>query len=216
MKNLIITIILASSGLSLSAQIKFDIVAGVSPGTSPATPGVTINRHLPHEEFVFNLNKVDPQFLAGVKSRVELSEPFFMDAGLFYARRISTYGVVYTIVDQEHPVSKHLMKETDHTVMLPVNVGVNMGSVDITSGFRVIQSIRKKTDLQNLPGFNIDSNRPLFGWQAGAGISFLRSRIGLEFQGNFARAGHDMFVDGQSMELINVPGQLILMFQHSI
>ena len=116
MKNIYITIIVvASSVSSLYSQLRFDIVGGVSAGATPVSAGVIINRHLPHEEFIFNLAKVDPQLHAGIKSQVELTAPFFLEGGLLYTRSSSTYDVTYTIIDTEHPIPNHLMKETGAT-----------------------------------------------------------------------------------------------------
>jgi len=216
MRTIIITIaMIIASASSVFSQIRFDVIAGISPGSAPASAGLIVNRHLPHEEFVFNMNKVDPQFYAGVKGYVELAAPFYMEAGLTYTKRKSTYDIVYTIVDREHPVSNHLMSETEHMIMLPVNIGVNLGAFDVTSGLRLIQSIKSDTDLDQLTGFSAESKPIRIGWQASAGFSFLRERIGLEYQGNFSRVGSGMYVNGQSMELMNVPGQLVLTLQHS-
>lgn len=216
MKTLFTTIIIiAASVSSLFSQIRFDVVGGVSPGSTPSSAGVIINRQLPHEEFVFNMRKVDPQFHAGVKSQVTLTAPFFLETGLFYARSQSTYDVVYTIIDTEHPISNHIMKETEHLVTLPINIGVNIGSFDVTSGLRLIQPISNTTDLHQLAGFILDENKVRMGWQASMGFSFLRERIGIEYQGNFSRVGSGMSVNNQSLELMNVPGQFVLLIQHS-
>src|SRR5688500_3983440 len=211
MKHLFITIIVLLSSVSyMSSQFRFDIVGGVSPGASPSSAGLIVNRHLPHEEFVFNMKKVDPQIFAGLKGQVQLGAPFFLESGLMYTRQRATYDVVYTIIDTEHPVAQHSMNETDHIIMLPLNSGVNKGYFDITSGFGVMKSINNKNDLQQITGFNY-SNQPFrFGWQSSVGFDILRSRIGLEYQGSFSRVGSGMFVNGQSLELMNVPGQFVL------
>jgi len=216
MKNIFITILVVASTLSsLFSQIRLDIVAGISPGTTPDNAGVIINRFQPHEEFLFNMIKTDPQFHAGVKGQLELNAPFFVEAGLFYTQSKFIYDVMYTIIDAEHPVPYHLMTETEHLVMLPANVGVNIGAFDITSGMRLIQSVGKKTGLKHLSGYNEEGNKMKIGWQASMGFSFLRERIGLEYQGNFSRVGNGKFVNGQSLELMNVPGQFVLLLQHS-
>lgn len=216
MKNIIsTTIIILSAFVSVNAQWRFDIVGGVSPASSPSSAGLIVNRHAPHEEFVFNVAKVEPQLFAGFKSQLQLSSPFFVEAGLMYSRKESTYDVTYTIIDTEHPVPNHLMNEIDHQIMLPVNIGVNLRSFDVMSGLRLTQSITKKSELNQLSGFAMQSNRPQLGWQGGIGYSFLRNRIGIEYQGSFTRVGSGMTVNNQSLELNNVPGQFSLMINHS-
>lgn len=216
MKNLAITFCFTILSVTMvSSQLRFDVVGGVSPGSSPSSAGLVVNRHLPHEEFVFNMNKVDPQIFAGVKGHMELGAPFFVDAGLLYTRKKSNYDVVYTIIDTEHPVSQHTMTQTDHMIMLPVNIGANMGMFDVTSGFRLMKSVYSKTNLDQLTGFSSEGNPFELGWQAGAGFDLMRTRIGLEYQGNFSRVGKGMFINEQPLELMNVPGQFILLLSHS-
>lgn len=216
MKNILITFIFIMTFTPfISSQIRFDIVGGVSPSATHTSEGLIVNRHLPHEEFVFNLGHVDPQFFAGVKGQIELATPFFVEAGLMYTRKKSTYDITYTMIDAEHPVQDHIMAETDHIVILPVNIGVNLGLLDVTSGLRVMKSLSRKSDFNNLSGFNTDGTLPEMGWQTGIGFSIARSRIGVEYQGNFSRVGRGMFVNGQSLEIRNVPGQVVLLLQHS-
>ncbi|HUR31011.1 MAG TPA: hypothetical protein VMZ69_06235, partial [Saprospiraceae bacterium] len=190
MKSILITLSIIISFISTSSsQFRFDIVGGVSPGAAPNSAGLLVNRQSPHEEFVFNLAKVNPQFFAGVKGQLQLASPFFMDAGLTYTMRKSTFDVVYTIIDREHPVSQHVMSETNHMMLLPVNVGVNMGIFDVTSGLRLIKSISKNSNLTELSGFQSDGDPIRIGWQAGVGIDVFRSRAGIEYHGNFSRVG---------------------------
>ena len=216
MKNIISTFIILLSGIvGVAAQARIDVVGGVGTGTTPSSAGLIVNRHDPHEEFVFNVAKVEPQFFAGVKSQLQLSSPFFMEAGLLYSMRKSTYDVVYTIIDTEHPVRNHELNETDHQIMLPVNIGVNMGSFDVMSGLSVTHSVSKKSELIQLSGFESEGNRPQLGWQGSVGYYFLRNRIGLEYQGSFTRVGSGMTINDQSLELNNVPGNITLMLSHT-
>ena len=216
MKNILITFIFAMTcSPFISAQIRFDIIGGISPGATPVSDGLIVNRHLPHEEFVFNLGQVDPQFFAGVKGHIELSTPFFVEAGLLYSRKKSTYDITYTMIDTEHPVQDHIMTETDHLVMLPVNIGVNLGLFDVTSGLRMMKSLSKKSELNNLSGYSADGTLAEMGWQTGIGFNIARSRIGVEYQGNFSRVGRGMFVNGQALEIRNIPGKMVLLLQHS-
>ena len=216
MKYIFISIILLMSLGQLNAQFRFDVFGGISPQTTPASADLFVNRHLPHEEFRFNMRKVDPQIFAGIKGHVELGTPFFAEAGLMYSRRKSTYQALYTIIDREHPVSSYIMTETEDMIMLPVNIGVNLGIVDLTSGFRVAQTVGKKTDLDQLAGFMSDDNTLRLGYQASVGVSIFRSRIGIAYLGNFSRVGSGMSVNNQSLELMNVPGQFVLTLQHSL
>ena len=209
----LITILMATQ---INAQMRIDLMVGMSVKSTPHTPGTIVNRHLPHEEFVFNMVKVDPGFHAGVRGHVDLSTPFFAEAGLMFSRTSSTYHVEYTIIDTEHPVPEHLIKETEHFISIPLNIGVNMGIIDFTSGFRLTKGFGKKSNLGNaISGLDYSGIGLRTGWQAGAGVNLYRSRFGVEYQGNFSRVGNGMTVNGQSLELIHVPGQLVFTIRHS-
>lgn len=216
MKQLHITfLIVVAISVQGFGQLRWDIFGGASLPSSPQSAGVLINRQSPAEEFMFNLNKVDPQYFIGSKLHMELGEPFFAELGMTYTKKTSTYHVEYTIIDAEHPVSNHFLRESEHLIMMPVNIGVNMGAVDITSGFRIMKSIGNSTALAQLTGFAKEGNPIQFGWQAGAGFYIGRTRLGTEYQSNFSRVGRGMSVNGQSLEIMNVPAQFVFTLQQS-
>jgi hypothetical protein len=53
------------------------------------------------------------------------------------------------------------------------------------------------------------------GWQASAGFSIARLRLGVEYQGQFTRVGAGKFVNDQSLEIMHVPGQFVVSLQKS-
>lgn len=134
---------------------------------------------------------------------------------MYYTRSKSDYNVTYTIIDAEHPVRDHIMKETEHKLALPVNVGVNLGIVDVTSGLRIMKSIHKSSELTHLSGFESDENLLSAGWQASVGVALFRTRVGIEYQGSFRRVGTGIYVHDQPLELNHVPGRVMLTVQQS-
>jgi hypothetical protein len=46
------------------------------------------------------------------------------------------------------------------------------------------------------------------GWYSGAGYSFGRTRIGVEYLSSMNRYGHDLEMKNKSMELMSVPGNV--------
>ena len=199
-----------------SAQLRLDIIGGISPRTTPQNAGLIVNRHLPSEEFVFNMIEVEPQLFGGIKGLLPLGAPFFTDAALMYTKSTSTYHALYTIIDAEHPQPDYFMNESKHLLLVPINIGVNIGGFDITSGFRVMKTISEKSELSDMNGFSIDGASTQFGWQGSVGFSFMRTRVGIEYQGSFSRVGSGMEMNGQSLELMNVPGQLLLTVQYNV
>lgn len=197
------------------AQLRFDIIAGASPAATPQHPGVIINREDPAEEFIFNVEKVNPQLYIGAKAHMDLRAPFFVEGGLTYSQRKSTYSVAYTIIDAEHPVSYHSMSNTSHYIMMPINVGVDLAQFDVTTGLRAYHTIAGDSELHQLNAFSTEGSFIQLGWQTGIGMYVGRTRIGVEYISDFNRVGSGMYVNGQSLELMNVHGQFALNVQQS-
>lgn len=201
--------------ISASAQSRLDVFGGYSPSSTPGSADLLVNRQTPHEEFMFNMVEVAPQYFVGAKGHVNLAAPFFAEAGLTYTMRKSTYRLEYTMVHTDRATGEQFLSETDHMIMLPVNIGVNLGSFDVTSGFRAITSLSRKSELTDIAGFNMDNNKIRIGWQGGIGYYILRSRIGIEYQGCFSRVGSGRSVNGQSLELMNTGCQFVFNIQQS-
>lgn len=198
------------------SQMTYQIMGGVSPQSSPLSAGLIINRQSPHDEFVFNMSEVGPQYFGGIKTRLDLESSFFLDFGLTYTKSKSTYQLKYTLIDAEHPVTNHIMSETEHLLFLPVNLGVKIGDFELTSGIRAIHSIESRSDLHQLNGFENEENFITLGWQGGVGYNLFGTRIGIDFSSQFSRVGQGMSVNDQSLELMNVPGQFIFTIQRNL
>ena len=215
-KSIVTAMLMLGINTISEGQFRIDVVGGYSPQSHPRSAGIIVNRQLPHEEFVFNLIKTDQQYHGGIKTQLELGAPFFIEAGLIYTKARSTYHLNYTLIDAEHPEPDYFKEESNHFLMLPVQIGVNLGPVDVMSGFRLMQSIKNQSELVSMPGFQGGSSKLKYGWQGSVGLNIMRSRLAIEYQGNFSRVGEGMKVTGQSLELMNVPGQFVLLVQHSL
>jgi hypothetical protein len=210
MKNLMLIICVVLAILSQAgAQVQIDIEVGVSPATDPQNAPVIINRDNPFEEFRFNMVHTKPQFFAGVKAHIALGTPFFLKGGLTYTRSNSLYQVAYTIITERNPIQNMFMSESEDLLLFPVDIGVSLGSVDITSGLTLRKAISSLKELNHIDGFTQDEPSVKMGWQMGARYAFKRTMIGVEYQGSLNRIGQDMFVNGHSLEINHVPGRFV-------
>ncbi len=215
LKLLAIWSILLTACTSAWSQFRLDIIAGISPGSNPTTAGIFVNRQSPAEEFTLNMYKVKPQFYGGLITHLDLSTPFFTEVGAIYTRKSSMYFMEYTLDLESGRVPSASMSETEHLILIPASIGVSLGSFDVTSGFTAIGTLSKETELSHLKGFQSDSPFIQWGWHTGVRHTIRRSMIGIEYQGSFNRVGQGAFVNGQSLELMNVPGQFVMTFQFS-
>ncbi len=215
MKKLsIIWCIVFTTGTTVWSQVHIDIAAGYSPGSSPVTAGLIVNRERPQDEFEFNMIHVKPQFFGGLRVNVEMKSPFFIEGGLSFTRRTSLYQIKYRIVYELNP--NEYMSESEDIIFLPVNIGVGIGSFDVSSGLSVRKSISKIKELSHLKGFHADHNTIKLGWQMGVRYCFMRTMVGLEYHGTLHRVGHGMYVNGTSLEIRNVPGRIVFAAQYRI
>jgi hypothetical protein len=199
-----------------SAQVRFDIKFGISPGSNPLNAGIIVNRQNPMEEFQFNLFQVKPQFYGGLSAHLPLASPFFVNGGITYSQKTSLYQINYTnkSLSSEIKAAEQYMNESENMILLPVNVGVSLGKVDVTSGLTATATFSKSSELTHVNGFTQDENGLQLGWQFGVRYAIRRTMVGVEYQSAFNRVGQGMYVNGHSLELMNVPGKFVFSVQY--
>lgn len=214
-KLMIISFILIAFLQESFSQVQIDVKLGVSPASNPNSTPVLVNRHDPFEELQFSLVHTDPQFYGGVVMHLPLSTPFFVEGGISYTKKKTFYQADYTLgLDTREDLQ--LISEAKGMIMLPLNIGVGIGSFDITSGLTAIQALPGKHDFSNLKGFHQESNQFRMGWQAGIRYGFNRIMAGVEFQGTLTRVCEGMFVNDQSLDIMNVPGNVVFSLQYRL
>ncbi len=216
-KLFLITLFAGMTCANLMAQVDIDIEVGVSPGTNVNSPGVIINRSDPRKEFQFSLIQVKPQYYGGLRANIKLNAPFFLEGGVSYTKRTTVYEANFRM-------PQPLIKEPDEQIMnmsvsqdmilLPVDIGVSLGSFDITSGLRANKIISSKNQLTHLNGYQEEGNSLTWGWQMGVRYAFKHMMIGGEFQGEMHRVCDGMSVNGNSLEIRNVPGRFVFTVQY--
>jgi hypothetical protein len=212
-KLMILSIILMMFTTVMNAQVRFNVKLGASPGSNPRSASIFVNRENPFKEFQFNLVHTDPQYYGGVSAYVPLATPFFLEAGISYTKQTSQFLVDYT-VPSELQNDNTLMSGSEEMILLPVNIGVTMGGFDITSGLRAIKTISHSSELTHLDGFHEDGNPIKLGWQIGARYAINRTLIGIEYMATLNRVCEGMYVNGQSLEIMNIPGSYVFSIQY--
>ncbi|MEP6793500.1 MAG: hypothetical protein ABJB16_04185, partial [Saprospiraceae bacterium] len=62
-------------------------------------------------------------------------------------------------------------------------------------------------------GFSQEKNSIKLGWQAGIRYAFHRVLLGVEYQATLNPICQDRYVNGQSLQLMNVPGSFVFSVQ---
>ena len=133
-KLMIITFAVLSTFAELQSQVGIDIKLGLSPASNPSNATVFVNRDNPFEEFQFNQVHTNTQLFGGLVMNVQLGAPFFLEGGVTYTRKQSEFMVDYTY-RRETGEDVQIMKETEHLLLFPLNIGASIGKIDFTSGF---------------------------------------------------------------------------------
>ena len=216
MKKVLLTsiILFAASSIIWSQKFGFDIRIGMSPAAHPVTADLIVGRENPHNEFLFNLVRVEPQFYGGLRVHKQLKAPFFLEGGLTYTRRTSQYQVNYRM-PQTEPGSQHLiMKESEDILQLPLEIGVSLGRIDVTSGLTIMKTLSSQNELTHLNGFSAENNTLKWGWQMGVRYGIKRVMAGIEYQGSMQRVCQGMYVNEKPLEIMNVPGRFVFSLQY--
>ncbi|MBK9983750.1 MAG: hypothetical protein IPP15_15500 [Saprospiraceae bacterium] len=211
-KLMIFTCIILVHTLSAWTQTSIIIKLGATPRSGSFKHYMIVNRNNPREEFKFSTLQVKPQFYAGVSARLQMRTPFFLEAGMTYTEKTSLYQVNYRMPTETNP-AEMVMSEKEKILLLPVNIGVSLGKIDITSGLSAMKTLTKAKELTHLQGFHQDDNAIRVGWQMGARYAIGRTMLGIEYQGTLNREGQGMYVNKQSLEQNNVPGNFVFSVQ---
>ncbi len=211
-KFFIINCLFLGLASTATSQIHLDVKVGMSPASNPVTSPILVNRDKPKEEFQMSMNHVKPQFYGGLALNVQLANAFFLEGGISYTKRSSDYLIRHTYGRDGKPELES-MHESEDMILLPLNIGVSLGSFDITSGLKVMKTISKTTELSHIKGFNTNDSSLKMGWQMGIRYGIHRTMVGIEYQGSLTRVGQGMSVNGHSLEVMNVPGNFAFTIQ---
>ena len=214
-KLLVLSFFLLFNPLSFFAQGHFAAFGGWSPSQHPNEPKALITGDVPGREFIFNVNHTSAQYYFGLKALIEISYPFFVEAGVTYTSRNNEYHCEYVILFPGEKTKLHSMTGNEKLLQFPLSIGVKLNAFKINSGLMAILPLAAKSELEHMQGYSSEKNSIKPGWFAGIalGIKSIRSDIGIEFQKSFDRVCQGMYIHDESLEIRNVPGRFVFKYQ---
>lgn len=174
--------------------------AGVSPQQNPAANHIFVNRSTPRDEFTFDLAEVKASYYVGFGAKYDL-KPFFLAADALYNRREYLYNVSYTFPEFGRTDQERIMTESMNVINVPLTFGVDLGIVDVTSGFLPQIVISQDSDLSDLPGYSQKLDRLRLGWHSGLAANIKDMRVGLSWQMDFNNYADHAFINDQNLTL---------------
>lgn len=193
------------------AQFSMVYSAGISPQQSPNGHYIFVNQATPRDEFTFNLAQVKASYFIGAGTRYDV-KPFFFTGEAQYNKREYVYNVEYTYPDFVRSEETIAYNETMHMINVPVSIGVDLGVMEVTSGFLPQFVVSHKSDLENISGYSEKLNPVRFGWQSGLAAKVANFRIGLNYQMDFNNYADHMAVNGDNLSLSGRSSRFVGMF----
>jgi hypothetical protein len=202
MKKIFLALMASIAGLSTvsSQKVMMTFNAGVAPQHTPSTHHIFVNRSTPRDEFTFDLAQVKASYLIGAGARYDM-KPFFLAAEAQYNRREYVYNVDYTFPGFGRSEQAQIMAENMNVINLPLSLGVDLGIVDVTSGFLPQWIISQQSDLADLYGYSQKLDKLRLGWHSGIAANINDLRVGILWQMDFNNYADHAFINGQNLEL---------------
>lgn len=203
MKKLIfatITLSLLSISSAQSQNVVMTFSTGVSPQQSPTSHFIFVNRSSPRDEFTFDLAEVKASYFLGVGAKYDV-KPFFFVAEAQYNKREYIYNISYTFPGFGRSEQTQLLSESMNVINVPLSLGVDLGAVDVTSGFLPQIILSQNSDLKDLEGYNQNLKWLRFGWQTGLAANIGDMRLGVSMQMDFNNYADHAYIRKQNLAL---------------
>ncbi len=203
MKKAILYIIICSV-ISINSVRSQDVImtftAGVSPQQNPETHHIFVNRSSPRSEFTFDLTEVKAAYFIGVGAKYNLM-PFFIAAEALYNKREYIYEVSYTFPGFGRSEQTQIKTESMNVINFPLTLGVDLGIVDVTSGFLPQLIVSQDSDLTAINGYSQKLKHLRFGWHSGLAANIKDMRVGLSWQMDFNNYADHAYINEQNLTL---------------
>jgi len=201
------TVFLFAFVVSMQSQVSMVVTAAISPQQTPPSHYIFVNRSTP-DEFTFDLRTVKSSVFIGAGARYDI-KPFFFQAEAQYNKRVYVYDVSYTYTGSGRTDEVNKYEEQMDVINLPLSMGVDLGILDITSGFLPQFILSQQSDLSDLEGYNQDLKTMRFGWHTGIAANVNQLRIGLNWQSDFNNYADHAYIGNQSLELAGRSSRLL-------
>ena len=128
-------------------------------------------------------------------------EQFFFQAEAQYNKREYVYDISYTFPDFGRTETSVRYTEQQQVINLPLTLGVDLGVVDVMSGFVPQLMLSQQSDLENLTGYEEKLEFLRFGMHTGFAVNVSQLSIGVDWQMDFNNYADHVYVRNQSLAL---------------
>jgi hypothetical protein len=200
-KSFILTMLIMTMIVSwMQGQIQMTFTAGMSPQQTPESHYIFVNRSSPRDEFTFDLNQVKSSLFVGVGAKYNLDQ-FFFQAEAQYNKREYIYDVAYTFPGFGRTEQSVRYTEEMNVINVPLSLGVDLGIVDVVSGFVPQLIVSQQSDLSNISGYDQKLDFLRFGMHTGFAVNVDQLRLGVDWQMDFNNYADHAYIRNQPLSL---------------
>ncbi|MFZ1676329.1 MAG: hypothetical protein WAT91_03595 [Saprospiraceae bacterium] len=183
-----------------SQNVIMTFSTGVSPQQSPTSQFIFVNRSSPRDEFTFDLTAVKASYFIGFGAKYD-ANPFFFAAEAQFNKREYIYNISYTFPGFGRSEQRQSLSESMNVINVPLTLGVDLGAVDVTSGFLPQIILSQNSDLKDLEGYNQNLKWLRFGWHTGVAANIGDMRVGVSMQMDFNNYADHAYIRKQNLAL---------------
>ncbi len=196
------------------AQFSMVYTMGISPQQSPEGHYIFVNRSLPKEEFTFDIAQVKASYLIGAGTKYNIA-PFYFMGEVQYNKREYVYDVQYTYPGFGRTEDIQQYRESMHMINIPLSVGVDIGVMEVYSGFLPQIVLSQQSELEKVNGYSQKLNSVRFGWHSGVAAKVANVRIGLNWQMDFNNYADHIYFNNENLVMLGRPSRLYGMLSYA-
>ncbi len=162
-----------------SAQVSLDVHAGFSPGKNINSQEIRVTDLDGPVNYGLRPSSQDAGYTVGIGLTKDLESGFFFRSELQYNYVNTTYEMreLQPIGEGPRPMS---FDASQHTLLLPLSVGVRIGNVRVLSGIDANLVVSGNHGLNAYESVQDNSSNLYMGWHAG--IAYDIDRVGFELR----------------------------------
>ncbi len=171
-----------------TAQSKFDVHVGFSPAQKISSQEIRVISLKGQCNGAFSPTQQSTGLTIGMGVTHALKSGFFMRAEMQYYTA-KTHYEMREILPSSERVSNLTYYQSNHTITLPLSVGVQLGSFRVTSGVNANAVVHSTSTLTNLRNFKDSSSAMYLGWHAGLGYDIGSFGLEIRYSQDFGNYG---------------------------
>lgn len=205
MRSIIFIFTLTLFSLSLNAQVKFGIKAGIS--TIDISPNQLVLKDQNNlDDIGLSISNADYGFHFGVLTQITIKKFFIQPEVLFNSNSFD-----YQLEDfGNNGLVNTVRSESYQNLDIPVMLGFKAGPFRLNGGPVGHVFLNSKSELTDIEGYEQVFDTMTFGWQAGLGIDIWKLMIDVRYEGNFNKFGDHIEYNDTAYNFDDNPGRFLI------